>query len=80
MSQPITLHVTLDDVHNIYNALHAEILSCERQHTVCQVRGCAGMMAYYDKRLTALYELGLYLKQKMEAAHDKAHDLPDEIY
>lgn len=71
MSQPITLHVMLDDVHDIYNALHNEIHHCERQHTVCQAEACTELVAYWSERLQSLLELCRYLKRKMEAAHDE---------
>lgn len=71
MSGPITLHVMLDDVRDLYSALLNEIRHCEREHTICQVRACAELISYYDKRLASLYELGLYLKRKMEDKHDQ---------
>ena len=71
MSQPITLHVMLDDVNDIYNALHNEIRHCERQHTVCQAEGSTELVAYWGERLWSLGNLSRYLKRIMEAAHDE---------
>jgi len=71
MSQPITLNVMLDDVHDIYNALHNEIRHCERQHTVCQAEGSTELVAYWGERLWSLGNLSRELKRIMEAAHDE---------
>lgn len=71
MSQPITLHVMLDDVPDICNALQNQIRLCERQRTICQAEGSTELVAYWGEKVWSLENLRRHLRRIIETAHDE---------